>query len=60
MNSIQKIKEYKIVSEYISSLAGTVNDLIKEGWRPWGAPVFESHNRFVQAMIKYEEKDESQ
>jgi hypothetical protein len=63
---MRKIIGYKIVREQArlcdseSSFEADVNALIKEGWRPLGAPgVYSQFDEHYQALVLYEPDDES-
>lgn len=53
---MRKIIEYKIVIPHMGRLEDVVNNLMEEGWQPFGSP-YMSGTREYQAMVKYEETE---
>lgn len=45
---MNNVKEYKVVK------ASQVNELIQQGWQPWGSPM-KNGAQFDQAVVRFEE-----
>lgn len=45
----------KIV-EYGMAIGSDVQNLINDGWQPFGSPLFDSIGTLYQAVVKYEEE----
>ena len=57
---MNKITAYKIVgSTTASEFEKAINDLIKEGWQPYGSPLIEigREHKVLQALVRYEKED---
>jgi hypothetical protein len=50
-----KIIKYRLETGSSIDLYKRVNDLIIEGWQPFGAPIYTGAG-FAQAMVEYEEE----
>lgn len=51
-----KILEYFTVYVHdLTYLDDDVNEQIKEGWQPLGAPIYAEDSGYLQAMVKYSE-----
>ena len=61
MNSEKKVIEYKIFPAYTDDDAKMLMGKLREGWQPWGSPVFKStpssdelvSPSVYQAFVKY-------
>jgi len=59
---MSKITEYYAVhDDNAEMLTEKVNELIKQGWQPFGGistTTSEGHTQYIQAMVEYSEKTE--
>jgi hypothetical protein len=54
-DAMAKIIKYRLETGSYIDLYKRVNDLIIEGWQPFGAPIYTGAG-FAQAMVEYEEE----
>lgn len=54
-NGMLRVNEYYVVREKNAvELTNTVNEMLKQGWQPLGAPNFIGGSNWMQAVVKYQ------